>query len=64
MNASELIKALKDLIEKYGDLEVEYTYNDCGYILTGSEEVREVRCEFEPTEFDPEEYEPKRFIIY
>lgn len=45
MKISELITELENIKEKHGDIEVEYTYNDDGYILSGSESVDEVYIE-------------------
>lgn len=45
MKISELIMELENIKEKHGDIEVEYTYNDDGYILAGSESVNEVYIE-------------------
>ena len=45
MKISELITELENIKEKHGDIEVEYTYNDDGYILSGSESVDEVYVE-------------------
>lgn len=47
MKISELITELENIKEKHGDIEVEYTYNDDGYILSGSESVDEVYIETE-----------------
>lgn len=45
MKISELITELEKIKAKHGDIEVEYTYNDDGYILSGSESVDEVYVE-------------------
>lgn len=45
MKISELITELENIKEQHGDIEVEYTYNDDGYILSGSESVDEVYIE-------------------
>lgn len=45
MKISELITELENIKEKHGDIEVEYTNNDDGYILSGSESVDEVYIE-------------------
>lgn len=45
MKISELIAELEKIKAKHGDIEVEYTYNDAGYILSGSESVDEVYVE-------------------
>nr|DAY72124.1 MAG TPA: hypothetical protein [Caudoviricetes sp.] len=45
MTISELIAELEKIKAKHGDIEVEYTYNDDGYILSGSESVDEVYVE-------------------
>ena len=47
MTISELIAELEKIKAKHGDIEVEYTYNDDGYILSGSESVDEVYVETE-----------------
>jgi hypothetical protein len=45
MTISELFAELEKIKAKHGDIEVEYTYNDDGYILPGSESVDEVYIE-------------------
>lgn len=47
MTISELITELEKIKAKHGDIEVEYTYNDDGYILSGSESVDEVDVEID-----------------
>lgn len=45
MKISELIAELEKIKAKHGDIEVEYTYNYDGHILSGSESVDEVYVE-------------------
>lgn len=47
MTISELICQLEAIKKEHGDLEVEYSYNDCGYILTGSSYISEIVVETE-----------------
>lgn len=35
MTISELIELLQEIMEKEGDIDVAYVYNDDGYILNG-----------------------------
>lgn len=49
MTISELIELLKETMEKEGDIEVAYTYNDNGYFLSGEAYICniEVRQDFD-----------------
>lgn len=59
MKASELIEKLKELVEEHGDLDVEYTYNDEGYVLSGSTYVDDVVVE-ESSFIDPLDPQDRR----
>lgn len=39
MTISELIELLKETMEKEGDIEVAYTYNDNGYLMDGESAI-------------------------
>lgn len=43
MKISELITELENIKEKHGDIDVEYQYNDDGYMLSGSSDLRNLR---------------------
>lgn len=45
MSISELITTLEDIKKEYGDIDVEYSYNDGGYLLTGSAIINEAVVE-------------------
>lgn len=62
MKASGLIKELEELVEKYGDLEVERVdTNDDGYVTDTSSDVCYVTVEPHP-EYDHKA--PEKFIIH
>ena len=48
MTISELIELLKETMEKEGDIEVAYTYNDNGYFLNGEAGVCNIEVRQEP----------------
>ena len=48
MTISELIELLQEIMEKEGDIEVAYTYNDNGYLLNGEEGVCGVEVRLTP----------------
>lgn len=45
MTIDELIEKLQEIKKEYGNLEVNYSYNDDGYLLTGSTPVETVDIE-------------------
>lgn len=45
MTISELIEELEKIKEKHGDIDVEYQYNDDGYMLFGSSYISGVYVE-------------------
>lgn len=48
MTISELIELLQEIMEKEGDIEVAYTYNDNGYFLSGEAGVCNIEVRQEP----------------
>lgn len=48
MTISELIELLQEIMEKEGDIDVAYTYNDDGYILNGEAYVCGVEVRLTP----------------
>lgn len=48
MTISELIELLQEIMEKEGDIDVAYTYNDGGYFLNGEEYVCGVEVRLTP----------------
>lgn len=49
MTISELIELLQEIMEKEGDIEVAYTYNDGGYPMMGEEYAGASRFGLPPT---------------
>lgn len=66
MTISELIAKLEEIRGKHGDIEVGYTYNDEGYILSGSESVDEVYVETVRVKYlgDADFKDEKRVVLY
>lgn len=48
MTISELIELLQEIMEKEGDIDVAYTYNDDGYFLNGEAYVCGVEVRLTP----------------
>lgn len=48
MTISELIELLQEIMEKEGEIEVAYTYNDNGYILNGEAYICNIEVRQEP----------------
>ena len=49
MTIRELIELLQEIMEKEGDIEVAYTYNDNGYLLNGEAWVCGVEVRLTPS---------------
>lgn len=61
MTISELIKKLEKAKKEHGDINVEYQYNDCGYMYGGSSLITDCEIKFET---DSHDNEYKTLVIY
>lgn len=48
MTISELIELLKEIMEKEGDIDVAYAYNDNGYLMEGASDICSIDVRQEP----------------
>lgn len=61
MTISELIEELEKIKEKHGDIDVEYQYNDEGYMLLGSSDISDVYVE--TRNWKPENGDPVMYVV-
>lgn len=61
MTISELIEELEKIKEKHGDIDVEYQYNDEGYMLSGSSDISGVYVE--TRDWKSENEDPVMYVV-
>lgn len=61
MTISELIEELEKIKEKHGDIDVEYQYNDDGYMLSGSSDISGVYVE--TRDWKPKNGDPVMYVV-
>lgn len=61
MTISELIEELEKIKEKHGDIDVEYQYNDDGYMLSGSSDISGVYVE--TRDWKSENEDPVMYVV-